>query len=339
MNEMVCKLCGGHSVNQILDLEYAGVVYNHQLFYKCNACGLIYTNRTKEEDKRDYCDAKSVYLGEVAANFLKEYFEENALEGVDLKYAHINTNLFENYNKFMHKRILIISDMLEHTYSIKKIMDEIKEADYEYIYLQVPVYDNKRERDLDLYGMFIEEHCNYFSEYTVFQMMDLLGYCCKKKYIDLGKNYKMPMIFPCLVSLWEKKGTIEGVAEPQRTSIKEYLIQCQNNINDINRVIDKEIKESTRLAVWGTSNYLQKMLGMTHLREKNIVCFFDNNISRIGSKINGIDVLKYEKKYYEKKFFQKVLIASNTVQHEIKDELLNLHHIQEQDILIIESVV
>lgn len=289
----------------------------------------------QKEERREYSDGKSLYLSKVAVNFLNKCLGEDAIESVDLKYAHINKGVFKITNRTLEKRILVISDMLEHLPDFSIWMSQIRTADYEYIYLQVPVYDNKKAINMDLYGMFIEDHCNYFSEYTVFYMMRLLGYTCANKYMELGGSYNMPMIFPCLVSLWQKKSDIGEQIVFKETDLETYLLQCRGQINAINNFLDKFIDEKLKLAVWGTSNYLQKLLGMTHLSKKNIVCFFDNNVTKIGRQINGIEILKYESWFYDEQIFEKILIASNTVQQEIKDELLNVHGMREEDIITI----
>lgn len=334
---MICKLCKSSNIRKVLTLHYIGEKKEDQNIFVCDECGMAFSDKSRADAvNRKLNDEKGNFLSRIALDFLKVYLNLEEVGRWNLDFAYFDKRSFyqsiRQYNGL--KSIQIVSDALEHSIDIYDMFKRIKKGNMDYVYIQVPVYDEYMMDAVDMYGYFIREHNNYFCTETIEWIMNQLGYVKRGDTINYGGKFKMPMIFPCKLFLFEKRDLLEkGEKQYRKNSIDDYIAACNQYLNEVDNKINRYINDHDRIAIWGTSNYLQKLLGMTSLSKKNIVCFFDGNSSKHGQKILDKEVVPFSKQLIEERRIKYILIASNTAKDAIYKELIDEYRIASNQII------
>ncbi|AEA80547.1 nucleotide-diphosphate-sugar epimerase, membrane associated [Candidatus Pelagibacter sp. IMCC9063] len=80
-------------------------------------------------------------------------------------------------------------------------------------------------------------------------------------------------------------------------------------ISDFNKIKKMNFENSIQTAIYGSGYSGKKIASQLKLNKTNVDCFIDDNLSKIGSKINGIKVISYE----QLKIISKKYIISNII--------------------------
>lgn len=203
---------------------------------------------------------------------------------------------FAQYHDIEKFDLVFLSLILEHIVDIQGFMDKVDMLSKKYVFIEVPIIESMGYAT-EPYGMFFYEHVNYFSIESLFFLMHSKGY--RERRINIEFNYcgEVHPGFPTIVTLWEK-----GMVEIQKDIIGwEYsakrLIQDYFDISEkrFQGIVDKisGITNKEKIAIWGTGSHTSKLLGLTNLRDKNIVRFYDSDIKKRGMKMLGVEIIPF----------------------------------------------
>jgi SAM-dependent methyltransferase len=202
--------------------------------------------------------AKNKYNIDLFAGTLEEYYQEKDVQKDDL---------------------VILSHVLEHIPNPLDFIEKVSQLNNKYLYIEVPAALDY-QFDNEPYGIFYYEHVNFFSLSSLDSIMERVGYQCIRGGVELNADNTAPGE-PAIVTLWEKvesnkqrKG-IKGVYKSSFL-LNEYCRNSDNRFKKIQSIIDS-IPQTTRLAVWGAGSHTSRLLGMSNLRNKNIIKFYDND--------------------------------------------------------------
>jgi hypothetical protein len=226
--------------------------------------------------------------------------------------------------------LIFLSHVLEHIINPFEFISKLSEINSRYMFIEVPSLDYKFCDEP--FGMFAEEHVNYFTFENMRQLMKKINYHIVDANIYFCSDADIPAGYPCISTLWEKGIPIKTYSMtsemPPVITSREALINYINKSVEkdkiINSIVDK-INENERIAVWGTGHHTSRLLGMTNLKYKNIIKFYDSDLRKkdaeyfhkiiqpfdpIDCRTGNIDKILIST-YVAQKTIEKVLIENN----------------------------
>lgn len=229
---------------------------------------------------------------------------------------------FKRKNKNCQKHDLIyLSHVLEHIVNPYSFLEEMKEINSKFIFIEVPTFDYKFQDEP--YGMFGEEHVNYFTYESICNMMNRLGYRHMDAQIEFSFDSGFPAGFPSIVTLWEKCRDNEEIRAIKpimstRTLFDLYMKQSEI-LENLNREKIDGISPNAKIAVWGTGHHTSRLLATTSLGGdgKNIVKFYDSDERKHVYKIMNREITKFDRNDIEEGRVDTILISSYVAQASI----------------------
>jgi Zn-finger nucleic acid-binding protein len=230
--------------------------------------------------------------------------------------------MFQEYNKNkpnVKYDIIFLSHVLEHIVNPHKFILDISGINNRYIFIDIPTFDYKF-RD-EPYGMFTDEHVNYFTFEGLNSLMKSLHYSIIDANITFDLNTDIPSGCPCLSTLWEKTDSSPHFTLNKLPVISsyyllsEYLKSSAELQKEINVTIDNIT--NSKLAVWGTGNTASRLIANSELRHKNIVKFYDSDIRKKDTLFFGKKVDIFNPDDIERGEVDTILIGSYVFQEEI----------------------
>jgi len=239
--------------------------------------------------------AKEIYGIDMFTGTYQEYFKECASDKYDLVY---------------------LSMVLEHIVNPFEFLQRIKEINNKYIFIEVPTLDTNFVNEP--FGLFHEEHVNYYTLESLNNMMAELGYGLVDAQIQYGLERKNPSGWPAVDTLWEtgrKKNNLKHVATSEEL-LERYIKKSEEEFKLVKEKIDA-IPSDKRLAVWGTGHLVSMLLANTSLAEKNIVKFYDSDVRKHKYTMCGkpIEIFCEDDIYNHK--VEAILIGTYTFQEEL----------------------
>lgn len=235
--------------------------------------------------------------------------------------------MFENYiqNKSQKKYDLIfLSHVLEHIVNPNDFIKKIKEINNKYIFIEVPGMDYKFMDEP--FGIFCEEHVNYFTVESLIKLMKKNGYSMIDMNLIFGNNLKVPAGWPAISSLWIKDDVHElnlKFINNSTDALMKYISSSEKEFDRIKEIIDN-IDNKAKMAVWGTGNHTSRLLGETSLLKKNIVKFYDSDVKKNKYKMIGKDIEKFNLDDILAGKVDTILISTYVFQDEINNYINSL---------------
>lgn len=331
----LCEVCENKKRKMLGQIKYFGAVKYCQELVLCDRCGLISSNKKIPYEHNSMASDKDDYLSESIILYLRNVFHKINAGKIDLSLSHINNSILHILGDYHGSYdLLVISEYLEHALDLTAVLEKIKKLGSKYVFIEAPIYDMCEKKDTDLFGYFIKSHNYYFSSYTLTYFMNKIGYSLIDMKFDFGVGLNMPMVFPCIFSVWELNSNRVMVSS-SKSDILGYISQCSKELEKISDQIDSIVSNDMPIAVWGTGNYSEKLFAMTPLRKKNIVKIYDGDCKKWGSQFAGINVSEFKVDDIQSGLVKRIFIASNTSQMNILDLLVNQFQISKEYILTI----
>lgn len=220
-----------------------------------------------------------------------------------------------------HFDLIILSHVLEHIVNPFDFIQKCRKINNQYMYIEVPTFDYKFVDEP--YGMFAEEHVNYFTFQGLRSLMNAAGYCLVDANILFEHHNYLPAGYPALSTIWEVSGRPEILQESvlnSETLIQHYLKAGEKSFQRVKDKIDR-ISPNKRLAVWGTGHHASMILANTTLRNKNIVKFYDSDERKHSFQMNGCPIESFCTEDIKTGKVQAILVATYTAQQAIANIL------------------
>lgn len=219
--------------------------------------------------------------------------------------------------------LIILSFVLEHIIDPMDFIRKCRKINNKYIYIEVPTFDYKFVNEP--YGMFAEEHVNYFSLQSLNAVMSNAGYTLVNAVMLMEPNSNLPAGYPALSTLWkvvpsvctnQGKYTLAPCTFSTKDSIEQYLKVSEREFCRIKEIIHN-IPTEKRLAVWGTGHHSSMLLANTDLTDKNIIKFYDSDKKKHSFKMFGKPIAPFCEKDITDGTIEAILIATFTAQKPI----------------------
>jgi len=235
--------------------------------------------------------------------------------------------MFSEYKKklFCKDRyeLIFLSHVLEHIINPFEFISELTEINSRYMFIEVPTLDYKFCDEP--FGMFAEEHVNYFTLNSIRKLMKKAGYDIIDASIHFCLDADIPAGYPCISTLWGKsnlhyKYSLTSEMSPVSTSrelLMKYIEKSIEKDKQVNKIIDGIKNEM--VAIWGTGHHTSRLLGMTNLKNKNITCFYDSDSRKKGFEYFGKKIKPFEPIEYNN---EKIIISTFVAQKAIEKILV-----------------
>lgn len=203
--------------------------------------------------------------------------------------------MFDEYIKTHreHYELVVLSMVLEHIVNPFAFMKQISGINDRYAYVYVPSMDVKFIDEP--FGMFAEEHVNYFTFEGLHSLMTAAGYGLVDASIEYEPDVRLPAAMPSISSLWEKgrPGKRIHPVFRSREVLEKYI---EVNAQEFERVkcrIDA-IPGDEPIAVWGTGHHVSMLLANSSLMDKNIVKFYDSDGKKHKYKMLNREITAFD---------------------------------------------
>jgi hypothetical protein len=231
---------------------------------------------------------------------------------------------FENEKRY---ELIFLSHVLEHIINPHNFISELSKMNSRYMFIEVPSLDYKFCDEP--FGMFAEEHVNYFTFDNLRRLMKSFNYRIVDANICFCPDADIPAGYPSISTIWEKDGnkaySLTSNMPSVMTSrelIMKYIDASIEKDKKINEIIDN-IGDDKRIAVWGTGHHTSRLLGMTSLKDKNIIRFYDSDTRKSGVKYYGREILPFDPADIKSGDIETVLISTYVAQNAIENILIN----------------
>jgi 2-polyprenyl-3-methyl-5-hydroxy-6-metoxy-1,4-benzoquinol methylase len=238
--------------------------------------------------------------------------------------------MFQEYREGQYDKtydLVFLSHVLEHIVNPYQFISELSKINNHYIFIDVPTLDYKFKDEP--FGMFTDEHVNYFTFEGLNSLMTSLHYSNIDVNIAFDSSADVPSGCPCLLTLWQKQDIVNIITTPPPPPLTvnklpvmssshvlgEYLRTSEELQKEINIIIDKI--QAHKLAVWGTGNTSSRLIANSGLRYKNIVKFYDSDIRKKDTLFLGKKIIPFNPDDIDRGEVDTILIASYVFQKEI----------------------
>ncbi|EHL19932.1 hypothetical protein HMPREF9628_01105 [Peptoanaerobacter stomatis] len=318
-NVVVCDKCGfvfADTIASLEDYDRYYVSFNNYVPDNKNSEDMVHNItfnyfykilKKYDNSKKNYID-----LGAGDGSFAIRINDSNigfkSISGLDPSYnckkrlikhniGYINGSIYNLGNIERKFEVISVFSVLEHLLNpleaIREI-DKILNQDRGQIMINVPDCSFMEDNDTPLANNFNQEHINYFSLQSLdnlFKNINMKRVFSETLFIEYENNKSKEAL---LLALYEKDNTTEkDFVKDVKTveSIKNYLKKQDNFFLDINKKIQNFVNENIEVLVWGGGAYTFNLLSNTDLKKCNIKYFVDNNKNKIGTNIQGIEIV------------------------------------------------
>ena len=331
-----CDLCGSEMTYPLKTINYFGSDSISQKLVCCERCGLIVSDLKVPYTFNEMAIEKDDYLKKVIMSYIEGVKDRFDIASIIWGLSHKENEGRSYYETvFSSNNLLVISECLEHSTDLKTEMKTINDYNMKYVLIECPIYDLFSEKSIDLYGYFIKSHNYYYAVKTINYFMNELGYYLVDYKIEFGNDFAMPMVFPCLLGIWERRAE-NRIVMTSKADINEYLLLCDAKLKAMTYRLDELLPDEMPIALWGTGNYAEKLLAMSSLKRKNIKKIYDGNCKMHGCKFFGRIVSGFDKEDLNSGEIERIVIASNTSYIAIKNTLLKEYGVAERYIVTAE---
>lgn len=188
---------------------------------------------------------------------------------------------------------VLLSHVLEHVRDMREAVQGLNSLLHpdSVVYAEVP--DATRYEDY-CYAPFQEfntEHINHFSDATMTSLLEMNSLemiAGGKKLIQLSEKMHYPAVY--------------GLFRPARRSrifrkdarllvcMQLYIRRSSQMMADLKAQLDRYVRTTPELVVWGTGELTHKLLRYTALRDATIAAFVDSNPIHHGKLLRGVEI-------------------------------------------------
>lgn len=188
---------------------------------------------------------------------------------------------------------IILSHVLEHVRDLRAAVKNIRKllSDKGSLYVEVPDATKYPEYYFVPYYYFDCEHINHFDPISLqklFGAVDLFVYQFGQKHFSVNGKQNYPAMYQVFSPVRDSNKLDFTGTKRACASVTDYVqlsVKSQNLAE-----IDKLAKSGVPLLIWGAGENTLRLLGSTSLGKCNIVGFIDNNKTKQGMMVNGIEV-------------------------------------------------
>ena len=220
--------------------------------------------------------------------------------------------------------LIVLSMVLEHIVNPFSFIKKLRDINNTYIYIYIPSMDVKFINEP--FGMFAEEHVNYFTFEGLNSLMAAAGYGLVDAKVEYEPDLRCPAGVPSISSLWEKdkpQGKLRPVFN-SREILEKYIEVNTKELETIKKKIDL-IPKKERLAIWGTGHHVSMLLANTSLHEKNIVKFYDSDDKKHKYTMLEKEIVSFNPKDIESGEVEGIFIGTYVFQEAIYGILKQYH--------------
>ena len=198
-----------------------------------------------------------------STGYLLSLFEGKNVAGVETSDSGVYTakkryglSLYHgDFTKFVKESekqfdLVIMMHIMEHIEDLNAWMKDVKKIASKFVYVEVPcLYTNIVEP----FGLFAEEHLNYFTPHTLNLLFENNGYECIHLSVDYMVNYKIANGFPMIRAIFKNGNRKYRINELITSSqyLQMYFEFSKNKAIEINEWLKSIINENDKVAIWG----------------------------------------------------------------------------------------
>ena len=209
--------------------------------------------------------------------------------------------------------LIFTSHVLEHIVDPMKFIRECATICNRYMFVEVPCFNIKFVEEP--YGMFGEEHVNFFTIQSLWHLMNNAGFApIEFEMIFDLKNF-VPAGSPAISTLWEKSSAKKLIYK-SGACLERYLAENENLLQAVDEKI-KQIPSDKKLALWGIAHHAAMLLANTSLAKKNIVRIYDSDKRKTGLKFFGVPIVPFNEADVISGEVDAILLTTYTAQRKI----------------------
>lgn len=209
--------------------------------------------------------------------------------------------------------LIFTSHVLEHIVDPMKFIRECATICNRYMFVEVPCFDIKFVEEP--YGMFAEEHVNYFTIQSLWNLMNNAGFAPIEFEMIFGFKNILPNGYPAISTLWKKADDKKSIYN-SGACLERYLAENEILLQAVNEKI-KQIPSDEKLALWGIAHHAAMLLANTSLAEKNIVRVYDSDKRKMGLKFFGVPITPFNEEDIISGAVDAILLTTYTAQRKI----------------------
>ncbi|MBN1824449.1 MAG: class I SAM-dependent methyltransferase [Endomicrobiales bacterium] len=197
-----------------------------------------------------------------------------------------------NFDKGERYDLIVLSAVLEHLVDFSEAMLKIKSLLKEngLLFIEVPDASRFNSYIYTAFQQFSIEHINYFSEYSVKNLLS--SYSLETVKVQESENRINQTVDPDLFIVSRRKETVGSKMakdEITKKSLEDYIEKCGKIDIAVKKTISERIGKKDRIIIWGVGTHTQMLVG-SGLDLSKVLYFVDSNARYKGKKINGIEV-------------------------------------------------
>lgn len=201
-------------------------------------------------------------------------------------------NNISNFNTNKKFDLIILSAVLEHLVDFGSSMQKIRSLlnNQGLLFIEVPDAERFASYIFTPFQQFSIEHINYFSQYSIRNLLSNFSFKIIKMRKDENKiNQSIdPDIF--ILSRKSDKYNFEIIKDDIcEFKIRNYISRCFKLDLEIKKKIQKKLLNKNKIIVWGVGTHTQRLIGSGWDLSK-ILYFVDSNTRYSGKKIKGIEI-------------------------------------------------
>lgn len=242
---------------------------------------------------------------ELNCKLAKEKYDVDMFNGMWSEFLASN-----NEEKF---DLIFTSHVLEHIVNPMQFILECASICNKYMFIEVPCVDiNFLDEP---FGRFNEEHVNYFTIQSLWNLMNRAGFDPIEFEMIFGLYNFIPAGFPAISTLWKKSSDKKPIYN-SGNCLEKYLNENEIFIQKVSKKID-EIPNNEKLALWGIAHHVSLLLANTNLAEKNIVRAYDSDRRKTGLKVLDIPITPFDENDVKSGEVESILITTYSAQSAI----------------------
>jgi hypothetical protein len=192
---------------------------------------------------------------------------------------------------------VILSHVLEHIYDLRGAIRSVhaRMPDDGLVYIELPDACRYMETVFSPFQEFNTEHINHFSALACHNLMKLEGFHLEDqggRLIECAPGKSYPIIYSC----WSKDHCFErdgGLEKDDELKLKmhAYIVESQKIMKAVSNRFEDIMKRHSKIILWGTGQFLMKLLASSSINYDQIVAFVDGNPINHGKYINKFRII------------------------------------------------
>lgn len=216
---------------------------------------------------------------------------------------------------------LILVGVLEHLCDLEGALQAMRGALAENgrIYFDVPDCTRFAEFPDAPYQQFSTEHINFFSSFSLENLMRTNGFSPVFSSQAL-REYTQSSLMPAVHAVFEKAPAASGFERDLvgEAKLVEYIRQSEALDRGLRSALARSVSGGQRIIVWGVGTLTQRLLATGGLDAANISAFVDSNPKYQGQQLQGVPILAPEALRPRS---EPILICSRVFQLEIERQI------------------